>query len=461
MADKDQVGTTGIGGLPDGSVQQSPLRVLDLFKVLVGNREAILRAVDASHGIWLAIALVGLAALARDYDVTSLIHRPHILAIPFAASAVLGSLFFLVIRICVSFARVSDDHLARFVPYKRWMIGYWLTAPIAWFYAIPVELFASEERSVHFNLVLLSLVSVWRVLLFSRIASILTGLSYIIALTWIGLTSCLIAFPGLIFSQLNLVGFMGGVSLPASDRILVRFYGGASSVVFIVGLVLFLAWLFSLNYLIFSRNRPKYESPTQQTTVVSGSCWTFVSLIFVLIVGVSLYFQPKLFRVEMLARQFRKDQDVDKFVEYLLRHSPASFPVRFEFSIDDSPIVSRQKNLEELLKGLERRQAPEWIFGTFCYGAAADFRTRLTDLSGFTAPWFRYGADRSTPPTQSYWQDDDLPEIESILNCLEILERHSLPGRLADFELPEMIEYVKQTLALHRKEGTSPVPDHE
>ncbi len=459
MAELDDVRKIGVFGLSAGPDQQNPLSVLDLFKVLVGNREAILRAVDARHGIWLAMALVGLAALARDYDVASLIHRPHLLAVPFAASAVLGSLFFLVIRICISFAKIPDEHLARFVPYKRWMTGYWLTAPIAWLYAIPVETFASEESSVRFNLLLLTVVSVWRLLLFSRIASVLTGLSYVVALTWIGLTSCLIAFPGLFFSQLNLVGFMGGVSLPASDRILVRFYGGASSVVFIVGCFLFLAWLFSLNHLIFSPNKRNFESPPFQKAIVSGGCWKFTLLILALLVVGSFYFQPKLFRVEMLARQFRKDPDVDKVLDYLMRHSPASFPVRFEFTIDDNPMSSRQENLEKLVQGLDRRQAPEWMFKVTCYGAAADFRARLTNLSGFTAPWLNYRAERSMPPFQSCWQDGDLPEIRSILNCLEILERYSLPGRLGDFELPEMIGYVKQTLALHRNEDSLPVPN--
>src|SRR4051812_17654529 len=52
----------------------------------------------------------------------------------------------------------------------RWatfMALFWLTAPIAWLYALPVERVLDPYRAAQANIALLSIVSLWRVLLMS------------------------------------------------------------------------------------------------------------------------------------------------------------------------------------------------------------------------------------------------------------------------------------------------------
>jgi hypothetical protein len=62
---------------------------------------------------------------------------------------------------------------------------FWMTAPIAWLYAIPVERFTSSLASAQFNAALLVVVSVWRVLLMARVLAVLCGVSMRKSLVWV------------------------------------------------------------------------------------------------------------------------------------------------------------------------------------------------------------------------------------------------------------------------------------
>ena len=55
---------------------------------------------------------------------------------------------------------------------------FWMTAPIAWLYAIPVERFFGSYSAAVANITLLGVVSLWRVLLMSRVIQVVTGRSY-------------------------------------------------------------------------------------------------------------------------------------------------------------------------------------------------------------------------------------------------------------------------------------------
>src|SRR5207245_4538618 len=71
---------------------------------------------------------------------------------------------------------------------KQWatfMAAFWMTAPIAWLYAIPVERFLDSYHAAQANIALLSIVSLWRVLLMSRVLAVLFEIHFLRALGWV------------------------------------------------------------------------------------------------------------------------------------------------------------------------------------------------------------------------------------------------------------------------------------
>ena len=62
---------------------------------------------------------------------------------------------------------------------------FWMTAPVAWLYALPVERFCDAMTAAKVNLILLAVVSLWRVLLIARVVQCLTGARYFAVLLWV------------------------------------------------------------------------------------------------------------------------------------------------------------------------------------------------------------------------------------------------------------------------------------
>lgn len=99
--------------------------------------------------------------------------------------------------------------------YLTFLSGYWMTAPLAWFYAFPIETMTDELPSIYFNLTAPSVVSIWRVLLFARIVSIQFAIPYLSSLSWVLVPCMAVAFVALIFAMLPMVAVMGAT--PATD----------------------------------------------------------------------------------------------------------------------------------------------------------------------------------------------------------------------------------------------------
>jgi hypothetical protein len=119
------------------SISPTKFGLHHLLLAQFGHRESILRAVDSRFGIVLMLLLVTSAAICREYDVSSFMVETEELAYPFIVSFVLASILFVVVAVMRQIAKCS---LAEDVGnYERFLLGYWLTAPIAWFYAIPIE----------------------------------------------------------------------------------------------------------------------------------------------------------------------------------------------------------------------------------------------------------------------------------------------------------------------------------
>jgi hypothetical protein len=213
------------------------MRIRTLLLYLIGDRQAILDIAADRRSLGIGFLFVLSAAFAREYDGKDLLAEPWHLAIPFAASFL--SSFFLFVYLD-SFTDLS--HLygpSLWYSYRSFLSLFWMTAPLAWVYAIPFERFMTPVGALQANLTALGLVALWRVLLMVRVAAVLTGRRW---LTLFFLVMCFADIEVLVISFLIPVPvfhFMGGVRLSPADRLL----QALKVDVIVIGLVSLPAWL--------------------------------------------------------------------------------------------------------------------------------------------------------------------------------------------------------------------------
>lgn len=273
--------------------QQIEFSFKNLLLALCGHRESILRAVDCQRSMLLMPLLVASAAVCREYDGSSFVFAPIELLIPFVASLVIATLLFIVVIICRQLANCKP--VEEGISFRRFLYGYWLTAPIAWLYALPIESMTDELTAVRVNLTLLSIVSIWRVLLFSRIAGVIYNLPTWIVLSWIGPVCAMIAAAAMFQNKLQMVGFMGGIRLTQSEELVLAFQHQAETVLGYLFWALVVSFFLSFGFLLRMRSQ-FLKVPLSHSSVVGRSVWISLSIVFLLLAAGSTYFQPKLFR---------------------------------------------------------------------------------------------------------------------------------------------------------------------
>ena len=110
----------------------------DLLYYQFGNAEAIRRVAGNRYLVAVGAALVLITSVPRNYDQTYIGEVPWWPVIPLLFSFVSGSFLFWVLN--RGFIKDAEGEPARS---KYWMfLGlFWMTAPVAWLYGIPVERF--------------------------------------------------------------------------------------------------------------------------------------------------------------------------------------------------------------------------------------------------------------------------------------------------------------------------------
>ena len=212
------------------------MSIRTLLRCLIGNRDAILRIAGTPSAIWLGTLFVVSAGLAREYDAKDLYHEPWHLVVPLVASLVTSFLLFSLVFV-VAF-RKSPQRSPFWATYFPFLSLYWMTAPLAWLYAIPVDRFLSVEAATAANLALLGVVSVWRVSLMVRVVSTYFGATQLAAFWLVMLFADTVALLILYFTPLPIFNIMGGIALSESEQMiqLVAFWVGC------LGVPLWLVW---------------------------------------------------------------------------------------------------------------------------------------------------------------------------------------------------------------------------
>ncbi|MDP6554465.1 MAG: hypothetical protein QGG71_07340 [Pirellulaceae bacterium] len=193
------------------------MRIQTLVRFLFGDRDAILRISNSRYALPLSLLLVLSAGFAREYDGEDLRSEPWYLLIPLGASLALSFILYSLIE---GIARCQRKRNLFWRGYGIFLPLFWMTAPLAWLYAIPVERFLSTADSVRANLWLLGIVSVWRVTLITRVISVLYRTHWFATFFVVMLFGDALMWIVLEMTPLPILSIMGGIRLTESERIL-------------------------------------------------------------------------------------------------------------------------------------------------------------------------------------------------------------------------------------------------
>jgi len=323
--------------------------------VLVGYRPSILRMTGARRGLLYAAMLVVSAAMAREYDAVSWLHHPEDLLAPFAASLILASVLWLWMWGTLKVAGVRMRRPTRHA--KRFLTGYWLTAPLAWLYAVPVESFWDELTALKFNLTALSIVSLWRVFLFGRIVAVLYRVPLVFATTAILVPCVIVAFVALMHQTLQIVSIMGGVRLSETESLLVGFTGRATTILF------WFFWPVAVLLIVNTtllRGKVFACRPHPSGARLPSTVWAIPAIAIIVLGVAAIRFQPPLIEAAAIDQALIRENYPEAFRRLKL-HDPAYFPAHWDPVPTGSKTAARKPKIGKLVEAIAEEEHPAWV----------------------------------------------------------------------------------------------------
>lgn len=330
-----------------------------LVNYLIGRRTAILKAASNRSAVWVGLVFVLSAGLAREYDGEDLLHEPWHLLIPVGASLVTSWLLFAIVRTVL---QSRGEEPASFPSYRGFLGLYWLTAPLAWLYAIPVERFLSVPDAVAANLWLLGIVALWRVVLMSRVVSVLCGWRLWAGFVVIMLFADLVTMAVLWLTPLPVFDLMGGIRLTEGEQII----QGTAFTVGFLGVVTLPVWIFAST---FVASRKRFGAATLQqldvtaTEAVSPGLWTVATASLLVWAVFFPWTQPEQQNRRHVQR-LMENGEVGEGIAYMSAHERTDFPPHW----DPPPRIGygeRTPSLVEVFDAMATQQAAQWVTSLF------------------------------------------------------------------------------------------------
>ena len=300
------------------------MTALTIFRYLCGDPRAILRIAKTPSSFWVGLLFVFSAAIARIYDGQDILGEPWHLFVPFGASLLTATILFLMLQLVLApWGMPSWKVLHR---YRAFVSLYWMTAPLAWLYAIPVERFLSAHDSAIANVVLLGFVAAWRVILISRVAAVFyrepSG-AFLVVMLFADTLTLFLAYHSII---LVVMREMSGVSteLPESEKVLLH----ALQLVMIFGVLTWLIWFGGTCSLFFQKRRAARGriAPNQLgSQKTDRSAWLLAFASILIWIPMLPFTQP--------AQQLRSSVEYDlcnghieRGIETMSKHTLSDFP---------------------------------------------------------------------------------------------------------------------------------------
>jgi hypothetical protein len=363
------------------------------------DRQAIRDIAGCQQAVWLGLLFVLSAGFAREYDGEDLLAEPWHLLIPLGAS--LATSFLLFGLVWLLDRGWKREELPFREGYRSFLGLYWMTAPLAWLYAIPVERFLSPAEAVRANLWLLAIVAAWRVILMVRVVAILLRVSVGRALFPVLLFADSLVVVILFLTPLPVFSIMGGIRLSESEQIIqaTAFFVGAIGIlswpIWLIGSVVMAAKALppQSSVATSSMDRKTMSLPMWGLGVVSLTVWLFI-------LPVTQPEQQRRRRVEVLLREGH----IEQAIEVMSAHERSDFPPHW----DPPPRIGYGETTPELPKVLETLivvEAKPWV--------AELYWEKFRDLIG-------HGYD-----FHNYWLYLDDAEFDRHLAILEHLPENS------------------------------------
>lgn len=302
-------------------------------------------------------------ALARHYDGKYFLREPWFLLAPAGASILTSSISLLAIYFATS-AKARRLLPGVVSSYLTFLGRYWMTAPLAWLYGIPYERFLNEVNAAQANVWTLEVVSVWRVLLISRVVAVLTPSSIFSAFIKVAVPALAVVFVAISYARMPLIDFMNGVRVPPSVQpvadayLFVTFFGFFALV--IGGIV----WLVSLFFASPESTLDAFRSPRPSTI---GSSLPILALLVILGFTAAFPITQREQKLRCEVETGLKKNKIDEALSILTSHPQRDFPPQWtpppwpEYGDGD-----KNPSLAEIVKSIQgRTDIPAWVHAIF------------------------------------------------------------------------------------------------
>jgi hypothetical protein len=292
-----------------------------ILAYLFGRREAILEVAANKAALWTGIVLVLLTAIARNYDQTHISESPVLwLFGSLTFSLVSGTWVFLVV--CVSFATGEpEDRTPLQERWRKFMALFWMTAPIAWLYAIPVERFFESVTAAKSNVFLLAIVSFWRVLLMSRVVAVVLNVHHLKSLAVVLFAASFevfaVSLSGGAFAR-SIAAGMGGMRNSPEEEILIGTMAFAFLNSLWIGATTFIALLCIATH---REGKPVWGRPGQSQPLRSSRWLWMVAIGWV---GLAIYPQAQLAR-NLQVEAFMSRGEYRAALDFMNKHESREF----------------------------------------------------------------------------------------------------------------------------------------
>lgn len=339
-------------GLANGQAHTGrSVTLLTLVKFLAGHSDAI-RAVAGSKGaLWLGLAFVLVAGLAREYDQKDLLAEPWWLIVPLLVSLALAFVQFLFFWIL----RTRSSTLSTADAFRAFLTCFWMTAPLALLYAIPYERWNDDLGAATANYRTLALVSLWRGVLICRVLMVLARVSFLHALMISALLGDAVMLIALAVLPVPIFDVMGGLSYTpavanlASTAFLARTLGMLALIVLVPAGLYF-----------FASGKPTWtEGSFDRHTSLSRPLWILPAAAIIGLLAALPFTQPPQ-RLAKRATDLLVANRLDEAVALMDQHQRADFPPLWRpLPIRGMPI--QQPDLLDVTDRAVRLETDSWV----------------------------------------------------------------------------------------------------
>jgi hypothetical protein len=330
------------------------MSIRNLLLFLVGNRQAILELAADRRGLAVGFLFVLSAGFAREYDGTDLLREPWHVLIPIGAS--LAASFLLFVIACGKMFFNSETRPSFLNSYLSFLTLFWMTAPLAWLYAIPYERFLPPGQATGANLWTLALVAAWRVLIMIRAIAVLTNISIIASGFLVMAFADGLALLAIRLMPKPVISFMGGVRLTESERVIhdatlmVSCWGILTAPLWVIGGIIALGMIKPV-WQVTALHRQKVKS--------GRDMWGF-AITSVLIWFVVLPFTQSEYRRTSNVERAMKEGRIADGLDIMSAHSRGDFPPLW----DPPPRIGYgedQPNVMDIMELISQRDDAEWV----------------------------------------------------------------------------------------------------